>query len=694
MTVASDLKLITRAGTAVGKGDNVNGGIYTLAAGASTGEGTSGIEFHVSKGDSSGAADATVAAEKVGEFNGAGNFVTTGDIIVGGGLTVNGTTTTVSTTNMVVQDNLIELNTGAGSNTNDCGIIMERGSTGDNAFMGWDESADKFIVATTTNVATDTGNLTLTDAAFQCGAITSSGNLAVTGTLTGDTSLTLDSTTITTAEIGVLDAVTPGTAAASKALVLDANKDVGTIRNLTINGTFSDGNYTFDTSGNVSGLGTVGCGAITSSGNLAVTGTLTGDTSLTLDSTTITTAEIGVLDSVTPGTAAASKALVLDSNKDVATIRNLTIDGTFSDGNYTFDTSGNVSGLGTVGCGAITSSGNLAVTGTLTGDTSLTLDTTTITTAEIGVLDSVTPGTAAASKAVVLDGNRDIATVRNVTSDGTVQFGSLSDGSISIDGFKDEDNMASDSDTHVPTQQSVKAFANINNSNSKYTGTNFTNSISLGTPTFSNLDGDAIQNTFVGITVAAALTQGDENVAVGYGAASSITTGSQNTVVGSTGNVSAAANNQTAIGYGATCTAANEIVLGNSSVSALRCGASTIAELSDERDKTDVVDLPWGLDFVDTLRPVQFTWDRRVLTPEDVNHPRNGQKRAGFLAQDFQRAMPNGENEILDLVYEVNPERIEAKYGALIPMLTQAIKDLKAQNDALMARVESLENRN
>ena len=150
MTVASDLKLITRAGTAVGKGDNVNGGIYTLAAGASTGEGTSGIEFHVSKGDSSGAADATVAAEKVGEFNGAGNFVTTGDIIVGGGLTVNGTTTTVSTTNMVVQDNLIELNTGAGSNTNDCGIIMERGSTGDNAFMGWDESADKFIVATTT----------------------------------------------------------------------------------------------------------------------------------------------------------------------------------------------------------------------------------------------------------------------------------------------------------------------------------------------------------------------------------------------------------------------------------------------------------------------------------------------------------------------------------------------------------------
>jgi len=38
------------------------------------------------------------------------------------------------------------------------------------------------------------------------------------------------------------------------------------ITNITLSGTLSDGNYTFDTSGNVSGLGTVGSGAITSSG--------------------------------------------------------------------------------------------------------------------------------------------------------------------------------------------------------------------------------------------------------------------------------------------------------------------------------------------------------------------------------------------------------------------------------------------
>ena len=68
-------------------------------------------------------------------------------------------------------------------------------------------------------------------------------------------------------------------------------------------------------------------------GNTNIEGTLTANTSLTLDSTTFTTAELGVLDGVTAGTAAASKAVVLDGSKNIATI-------------------------GTIGCGAITSTGN------------------------------------------------------------------------------------------------------------------------------------------------------------------------------------------------------------------------------------------------------------------------------------------------------------------------------------------------
>ena len=41
------------------------------------------------------------------------------------------------------------------------GIVLERGDS-DNAFIGWDESADKFIVGTGSFTGASTGNLTIT----------------------------------------------------------------------------------------------------------------------------------------------------------------------------------------------------------------------------------------------------------------------------------------------------------------------------------------------------------------------------------------------------------------------------------------------------------------------------------------------------------------------------------------------------
>ena len=83
------------------------------------------------------------------------------NLTLSGNLTVNGTTTTVATTNTTVKDNLLELNSGATSNANDSGILIERGSTGDNAIIAWDESADKFVVGTTTAANDATGDLTI-----------------------------------------------------------------------------------------------------------------------------------------------------------------------------------------------------------------------------------------------------------------------------------------------------------------------------------------------------------------------------------------------------------------------------------------------------------------------------------------------------------------------------------------------------
>ena len=46
-------------------------------------------------------------------------------------------------------------------------------------------------------------------------------------------------------------------------------------------------------------------------------------------------------------------------------------------------------------------------------------------------------------------------------------------------------------------------------------------------------------------------------------------------------------------------------------------------------------------------------------------------------------------NEILDLVYEENPERLEVKQGKLIPILTKAVQELSAEVQELKKQLEN-----
>ncbi len=116
-------------------------------------------------------------------FNSSTGLLTAVGLTLSGNLTVNGTTTTVATTNTTVTDNLLELNSGATSNANDAGILIERGSTGDNAIIAWDESEDKFTVGTTTATNDATGNISITT-----GTIVANVEGNVTGNVTGNTS--------------------------------------------------------------------------------------------------------------------------------------------------------------------------------------------------------------------------------------------------------------------------------------------------------------------------------------------------------------------------------------------------------------------------------------------------------------------------------------------------------------------------
>jgi len=105
----------------------------------------------------------------------ADNITIAGNLVVSGNLTTNGSSVTNSSSNTTIEDNIIELGTGtSGSPSSDSGIVIERGSS-NNAFMGWDESADKFIVGTGTFTGASSGNLSITAAPLVTGALTASG---------------------------------------------------------------------------------------------------------------------------------------------------------------------------------------------------------------------------------------------------------------------------------------------------------------------------------------------------------------------------------------------------------------------------------------------------------------------------------------------------------------------------------------
>ena len=118
------------------------------------------------------------------------------DLTVTGNLTVNGTTTTISTTNTVASDTLFELGNGTtGTPANDSGIIIERGDS-DNAFIGFDESADKFIVGTTSATGAATGNLTISTGTLVANLEATTATLGGSDVISTDNTKTLTNKTI------------------------------------------------------------------------------------------------------------------------------------------------------------------------------------------------------------------------------------------------------------------------------------------------------------------------------------------------------------------------------------------------------------------------------------------------------------------------------------------------------------------
>lgn len=225
-------------------------------------------------------------------------------------------------------------------------------------------------------------------------------------------------------------------------------------------------------------------------------------------------------------------------------------------------------------------------------------------------------------------------------------------------------NTTGNSNTAVGLNALQRTTTGSNNtaigSNANYWNTTGYSNVTLGgTAGFYNSTG--ADNVYIGATAGYYNTTGGSNIFIGGSSGYTTTSGNNNIFLGN-------------FSSGATATVSNSITLGNSSNTVLRCAVTSITSLSDVRDKKEITELPVGLEFIEGLKPVSFTWDDRA---EEGKHD---VKDFGFIAQDLKKSQEDAElSDVLKLVYEENPEKLEASYGKLIPILVKAIQELSIE---------------
>ena len=354
------------------------------------------------------------------------SITTTGNVDVGGNLTVTGTTTFnggTITMGDAATDNVV-----FGADV-DSSIIPDDDDTYDlgsssqqwrNIFIDGTAEIDTLALDGTT-VTSTAAELNILD------GVTSTA--AELNLLDGVTSTTaelniLDGVTSSTAELNILDGVTSTTAELN---ILDGVTSTTAELNILdgVTSTAAELNILDGVTATATELNLLD-GVTSTTAELNI---LDGVTSTTaelniLDGVTATAAEINALDGITStvselnivdGDTSATSTTLADADRVVVNDNGTMVQVALTDFETYFesalDTLSNVTTVGALNAGSITSG--------------------------FGAIDN---GSSA------------------ITTTGTVTYGSLSDGTITITAFVDEDDMSSNSATLVPTQQSVKAY--------------------------------------------------------------------------------------------------------------------------------------------------------------------------------------------------------------------------------------------
>lgn len=140
-----------------------------------------------------------------------------------------------------------------------------------------------------------------------------------------------------------------------------------------------------------------------------------------------------------------------------------------------------------------------------------------------------------------------------------------------------------------------------------------------------------------------------------------------------------------AIGCNSQASSANaclELVLGNNQHNCIRANVTTISGVSDCRDKSNIANIPHGIDFIKDLRPVTFEWTRRDSSFSGVCD-------IGFIAQELQQVeSTHNSTQYTRLVSTSNPDKLEATPHRTYPIVVKAIQDLSNKINRIREKID------
>ena len=484
-----------------------NGETLTIEGGTNIDTTVSGNKVSIAIQDAPTLNDLTVTGTFTSDDITSATVNVSGDAVITGNLTVQGTQTTVNSTTVSTADPIVRVNS-AGTAGTDAGL--EANVSGNMKQFIYSGATSKWTIGSETMVA----------ATFE-GALTGAVTGDVTGDITGDVkasdaSVMVDSSAKTFT--GALTGAVTGNVTGD--LTGDVTGDTAGTHTGPVTGAVTGnvtGDLTGDVTGTVSSIANHSTATLSEDASATVTsGTMyytdarvetkidsyvTGGTGITvasgtatLDNTAATPGSYGSTTQIPAITVDAQGRITAVSQSALSTAWTLTADSGSQtiDGGDTVDVQGGtnittavsatdvvdvsldttltgmVAGTfsGAVTAGTLTDGTASIASGAITGATAITASgaieggslTDGTATLSSGALSGATTG--AFSSSVTGASFAATGDVSGSTADfsGQVDFGSLSDGTITATGFVDEDNMNSDSATLIPTQQSVKAY--------------------------------------------------------------------------------------------------------------------------------------------------------------------------------------------------------------------------------------------